>query len=133
MLIDSHQHFWAIGADGHEWPTPAFPSLYRDFGPDDLHSVIKPLGVTGTILVQAQPNDAGTDWLMAVGADTPIVMGVVAWADAMSMMAGFSHVYCKLSGLITEALAKAADAEFTPYVRHLRDGFGFRYLMWGSA
>ena len=39
---------------------------------------------------------------------------------------------CKLSGLLTEADDRTADADLAPYVEHLLDCFGPGRLMWGS-
>ncbi len=38
-------------------------------------------GVTGTILVQSQPCDADTDYLLAEAERTPSILGVVGWVD----------------------------------------------------
>jgi len=81
MLIDAHQHFWTIGGPGQSWPTADLPAIHRDFTPVDLTAAARGTGLTGTILVQSQPSDADTDWLLSVAAATPIVLGVVGWAD----------------------------------------------------
>lgn len=104
MLIDAHQHFWMIGSEGFEWPTPDVATLYRDFTPDDLASIVAPLGVTGTVLVQAQPNDAGTDWLLELGAASSLVKAVVGWADMLA----------------TDAPARIAALARRPKMRGLR-------------
>jgi L-fuconolactonase len=80
-MIDAHQHLWQIGRNGHEWPTPTLPAIHRDFGVDDLTAVTAECGITGTVLVQSQPNDADTDWMLSVAAATPLIKGVVGWAD----------------------------------------------------
>lgn len=81
MLIDAHQHYWRIGRNGHGWPTPDLDPIYRDFGPEDWRAVAAPLGITGSILVQSQPADADTDWLLELASDTPTIKAVVGWAD----------------------------------------------------
>jgi L-fuconolactonase len=81
VIIDAHQHLWQIGKNGHEWPTPDLEAIHRDFGVDDLTAVTAACGVTGTVLVQSQPNDADTDWMLGVAAATPLIKGVVGWAD----------------------------------------------------
>lgn len=81
MIVDAHQHLWQIGRHGHEWPTPDLAAIHRDFGVDDLTAVTAECGVTGTVLVQSQPNDADTDWMLSVAAATPLIKGVVGWAD----------------------------------------------------
>lgn len=81
MLIDAHQHLWQIGRNGHEWPTPDLGVICRDFVPDDLTAACEGLDITGTVLVQSQPSDADTDWMLAVAATTPLIRGVVGWTD----------------------------------------------------
>jgi L-fuconolactonase len=81
LIIDAHQHLWRIGQNGHEWPTPDLDEIYRDFGPDDLTTACDGLGITGTVLVQSQPSDADTQWMLAVASITPMIRGVVGWTD----------------------------------------------------
>jgi L-fuconolactonase len=83
MLIDAHQHFWTIGANGQEWPTPSLLPLYRDYGPADLTKAAAALPLQGTVLVQSQPNDADTNWLLQVADSSPLVRAVVGWVDLM--------------------------------------------------
>lgn len=58
--------------------------------------------------------------------------GFQPWADDMRALAERPQVMCKLSGLLTEAGARTADANLRPYIDHLLDGFGPGRLMWGS-
>ncbi len=103
MLVDAHQHLWQIGRNGHEWPTPDLAAIHRDFGVDDLKAVTAECGVTGTVLVQSQPNDVDTDWMLAVAAEAPLIKGVVGWADlaAPNAPARIAHLarQPKLKGL----------------------------------
>jgi L-fuconolactonase len=80
-VIDAHQHFWSLHQPGHQWPTPAEPGIYRDFAPADLKVAAGGVDLLGTVLVQSQPTDYDTDWLLALGAHEPLVKGVVGWAD----------------------------------------------------
>ncbi len=84
MIIDAHQHLWQIGKNGHEWPTPDYVAIYGDYVVDDLKRVTSETGVTGTVLVQSQPNDTDTDWMLAIAANEPLIKGVVGWADLAS-------------------------------------------------
>lgn len=54
------------------------------------------------------------------------------WADAMSRIAKSEHVYCKCSGLMTEARAGDGIDVIGRYVEHLRAIFPDNRLMWGS-
>jgi len=80
-MIDAHQHFWSLTTPGHEWPTPAEAAIHRDFGPADLMAEAEGLALESTVLVQSQPGDIDTDWLLDLAARTPLVGAVVGWAD----------------------------------------------------
>lgn len=80
-VIDAHQHFWDLATPGHEWPTPAQAAIHRNFGPADLLQEAAAVPLAGTILVQSQPSDTDTDWMLALADVTPWVLGVVGWVD----------------------------------------------------
>lgn len=231
MLIDAHQHFWRVGENGFSWPPPDLAAIHRDFCPADLAAVGAPVGLAGSVLVQSQPDDRDTDWLLALAADEPLVLGVVGWADLASpaapdriaalgrnpklrglrpmlqsldddawiaapgldpafdamvahglsldalvltrhlphlltlarrrpelaividhgakppiaagdrdgawargigALAALPQVFCKLSGLLTEAAAGQGSEALSSYVAHLVSAFGPERLMWGS-
>lgn len=81
MRIDAHQHYWRIGRNGQEWPTPDLATIYRDFVPADLEPQ---LGGARTVLVQSQPDDADTDWMLALAVDRPSIAAVVGWTDLLA-------------------------------------------------
>ena len=81
QIIDSHQHFWSIGMPDHQWPTHDEGPIYRDFGPTDLAAEAEGIGLTGTILVQSQPTDSDTNWMLALARGNPMIKGVVGWVD----------------------------------------------------
>ncbi|MDP1028469.1 amidohydrolase family protein [Sphingomonas sp. KR1UV-12] len=83
-IIDSHLHFWSLATPGHEWPTAQTPTLHRDFGPDDLRAAAAGTPLAGAVLVQSQPTDIDTDWMLALAAREPLVAGVVGWVDLSS-------------------------------------------------
>jgi L-fuconolactonase len=80
-MIDSHQHFWNYDAAQYEWIDRSMSALRHDFLPEDAHVVMKPLGVTGTIAVQARQSEAETEWLIELANDDPFIRGVVGWID----------------------------------------------------
>ena len=62
-----------------------------------------------------------------------IVRGEFAsWASDIALVARETGVFCKLSGLVTEASPGWNDEELRPYVEHLLWCFGAERLMWGS-
>ncbi len=54
------------------------------------------------------------------------------WAKSMDSIARHPHVYCKLSGLLTEAKSGDDVEQLKPYIKHLRNLFPPERLMWGS-
>jgi len=55
-----------------------------------------------------------------------------SWVTALSTLAVLPHVYCKLSGLVTEAAEHQGVEDLRPYVEQLYRLFGARRLMWAS-
>lgn len=54
------------------------------------------------------------------------------WAEDIQAFSGLDNVYCKLSGLVTEAGRNPEFNNLIPYMQHLLDTFGAGRLMWGS-
>jgi L-fuconolactonase len=79
--IDSHQHFWRRERGDYGWLTPALGAIYRDYLPEDLAPQLARAGIGRTVLVQAAPTVAETEFLLALAARAPFVAGVVGWAD----------------------------------------------------
>ena len=95
-ITDSHLHFWRIGGPGQTWPDAQWPLLYRDFGPSDLLQALSGASATvasagstveAVVLVQSQPDDRDTDWLLELATDLPLVAAVVGWVDLASTSA----------------------------------------------
>jgi L-fuconolactonase len=91
-IIDSHVHFWRIGGPGQTWPDAQWPLLYRDFGPPELVAALSAaktaipaaIEVDSVVLVQSQPDDRDTDWMLETATDLPLVAAVVGWVDLAS-------------------------------------------------
>ena len=82
--IDAHQHFWQLARGDYAWlraDDPGVAPLVRDFLPDDLAPLLQAHGVTRTVLVQAAPSVAETDFMLALAAANDVVAGVVGWVD----------------------------------------------------
>ena len=55
------------------------------------------------------------------------------WASQMAELRDFPDIYCKVSGMITEADHDAwVPEDLTPYVSHVLDVFGIERVMFGS-
>jgi L-fuconolactonase len=81
MRIDAHQHFWRLQRDDYGWLTPELTTLYKDFEPKDLAPLLKQHNIDGTVLVQAAPTDAETDFLLQLSEQNDSIKGVIGWVD----------------------------------------------------
>jgi len=82
MRIDAHQHVWRLARGDYGWLSPALAPIYRDFGIGDLAPHLAGAGIGGTILVQAAPTEAETEFLLEVAGESGgLVKGVVGWID----------------------------------------------------
>ena len=80
MIVDAHQHFWNPSRGDYDWLKPDNP-IHRVHAPADLRPLMDEAGVDATILVQAAPTPAETDYMLGIARDTPWVLGVVGWID----------------------------------------------------
>jgi len=65
VVIDSHTHFYDPSRpEGVPWPAPDDTILHRTVLPDEWERVVDPLGVTGTVVVEASPWVEDTQWLL---------------------------------------------------------------------
>lgn len=80
-MIDAHQHFWHPARGDYGWMPPDDPVLSRAYGPADLAAGLAATGVRQTVLVQAAPTVAETDYLLGLADATPHVAKVVGWID----------------------------------------------------
>ncbi len=81
MLIDSHQHFWRLSRGDYGWLGPELTPLYRDFGPEDLRPLLDRHGIERSILVQAAPTVAETEFMLETAEAALFVAGVVGWVE----------------------------------------------------
>jgi L-fuconolactonase len=102
--IDAHHHFWNVARGDYGWLTPQLAPIYRDFGPGDLEPLLRARGIDKTILVQAAPTFAETQYLLELASAARFVAGVVGWIDFDA----------------PDAAAKVADAANHPLLVGLR-------------
>jgi L-fuconolactonase len=84
MHIDAHQHFWKYEPREYPWIGAGMERLARDYLPADLEAVARPLGVGGSVAVQARQSLAESRWLLALADAHPFIRGVVGWVDLRS-------------------------------------------------
>ncbi len=83
MIVDAHQHFWDPERGDYGWLRPDNP-IHRIFAPVDLQPLLTEVGVDATILVQAAPTPAETDYMLGIARQTSSVLGVVGWIDLLA-------------------------------------------------
>ena len=79
IRVDAHHHLWRVDRSDYGWLTPDLP-ICRDYGLGDLRPLLG--GITATVLVQAAPTDAETQFLLDVARELgELVRSVVGWVD----------------------------------------------------
>ena len=73
IRVDAHQHFWKVDRGDYGWMDPAVPTLYRDYLPSDLFPALVKHKIDRTIVVQAAPTTAETDYLLELAAKNDFI------------------------------------------------------------
>ncbi len=81
MRVDAHQHYWKINRNDYGWITSETPTLYRDFYEEDLVPHLIKNNIDKTIVVQAAPTIAETDFILSLSDESDTIAGVVGWID----------------------------------------------------
>jgi len=77
-IIDCHTHFYDPTRPlGVPWPGKNETQLYRRVLPADYKSLAEPLGMTGTVVVEASPWREDNQWLLDLAAGDPFIKGIV--------------------------------------------------------
>lgn len=77
-IIDTHTHFYdPTRPEGVPWPGKDDKLLYRPVLPAEFKKLVRPHGVTGTVVVEASPWPKDNDWLLALAKGEPFIQGVV--------------------------------------------------------
>lgn len=76
--IDCHTHFYDPGRpQGVPWPAKSDTALYRPVYPRDYKALAAPLGITGTVVIEASAWPADNDWILDLAAPEPGIRGFV--------------------------------------------------------
>jgi L-fuconolactonase len=89
MRIDSHQHFWKRELGYYNWLTEDMGAIYKDFSPNDLRPLLKKSGIDKTVLVQAAPDMAETEYMLSLANSADFIAGVVGWVDMQDIEAPY--------------------------------------------
>src|SRR5579862_5070546 len=82
MYVDSHHHVWSLKRGDYGWLSErSGPVLYRDYMPADLSPLLAAHDIDRTVLVQAAPTIAETEFLLGLARRNPFIGGVVGWVD----------------------------------------------------
>ena len=76
--IDTHTHFYdPTRPQGVPWPPPAETLLYKPYYPKDFVALTEPLGVVGTVVVEASPWVEDNQWMLDLAKDNPSIVGFI--------------------------------------------------------
>jgi L-fuconolactonase len=79
IRIDAHHHVWRLDRGDYDWIRPGM-TIHRDYGLDDLRPLLE--HVDATVLVQATPTEAETNYLLEVArGSNGLVRAVIGWTD----------------------------------------------------
>lgn len=77
-IVDTHTHFYnPQRREGVPWPGKSDALLYRPVLPDEFVKLTKPLGVVGTVVVEASPWVEDNQWLLDQAQANPAIFGVI--------------------------------------------------------
>lgn len=77
-IIDTHTHFYDPSRpQGVPWPPAKDELLYRTVLPEEFVRLAQPLGVTGTIVVEASAWVEDNQWILDLAAHHPVIRGLV--------------------------------------------------------
>jgi L-fuconolactonase len=84
-FVDAHHHVWSLARGDYDWLTPELAPIRRDFSLADMAPLRGQAGVAATVLVQAAPTVAETQYLLDVAQRSDgVVQGVVGWVDLLA-------------------------------------------------
>lgn len=84
MRIDAHQHYWKLSRGDYSWITEELTILRRDYLPEHLQPHLHQQQIDKTIVVQAAPTLAETEFLLSLSEKDDSIAGVVGWLDLES-------------------------------------------------
>lgn len=77
-ILDTHTHFYdPTRPQGVPWPGKQDSSLYRKVLPEDYKKIARPLGVIGTIIIEASPWVEDNQWLLDLAKDDAFIPAII--------------------------------------------------------
>jgi L-fuconolactonase len=80
-MIDAHHHLWDPARGDYGWMPANDPILSRPYTVADMRAVFAANGVRQSVLVQAAPTVAETDYLLSLADSAPEIAAVVGWMN----------------------------------------------------
>jgi predicted TIM-barrel fold metal-dependent hydrolase len=81
-IIDAHTHFYdPTRPEGVPWPHPTEALLYRQVLPRHFRELAEPLGVGGTVVVEASSWLADNDWILGLAESERCIVGFIGHAE----------------------------------------------------
>lgn len=78
QAIDTHTHFYdPTRPQGVPWPPAAETLLYKPYYPKQFVALTEPLGVVGTVVVEASPWVEDNQWILDLAQDNPSIVGFI--------------------------------------------------------
>jgi L-fuconolactonase len=78
QIIDTHIHLYdPTRPQGVPWPARTDPLLYRPTLPATYVGIVRPLGVTGAVVVEASPWVEDNQWVLNLAEKNPVIVGLV--------------------------------------------------------
>jgi L-fuconolactonase len=78
VIVDTHTHFYdPTRPQGVPWPGKNDPFLYRPVLPGEYRKLAEPLGVVGTVVVEASAWVADNQWVLDLAEREPFLLGLV--------------------------------------------------------
>ncbi|MEP6827759.1 MAG: amidohydrolase family protein [Aestuariivirga sp.] len=82
MIIDAHHHFWNPARGDYFWMVgEVVAPIAKVIGPKDIAPHLANAGIAKTVLVQAAPTIAETEYMLGLADATDYVAKVVGWVD----------------------------------------------------
>lgn len=76
--IDTHTHFYdPTRSQGVPWPPASEKLLYKPYYPKQFVALTEPLGVVGTVVVEASPWIEDNQWILDLARDNPSIVGFI--------------------------------------------------------
>jgi L-fuconolactonase len=81
-VVDTHTHFYDPSRpQGVPWPARSETTLYRTVLPAEFRKLAEPLGVKGTVVVEASAWVEDNQWILDMAARDPFLLGLVGHLD----------------------------------------------------